>query len=255
MAVWSVERWWHPYKDSPVCPNCRREFPGLRGGTEVWQEVPIGAGWTAALRVGVQNGHPIVAELRVFPAEPGVRDAGRWSVEPLGIAEAARFVPPGGLTTRKLRDVKIAEPLVAALPHISGSIASTRAAYVGVDDPGDLPLVVPGMESAAGAGVKRNRAAQVSDRELANFAARYMRLAESPTTSRMVSRALAKELGENVGRVRQLTHAARRRGLLTGGGKGRAGGVLTAKARALLAGAATASSTVPRKRNRKEPRR
>ncbi len=217
-----------------MCPNCRQDFPGVRGTVEVWQEVPIGDGWTAALRLGVQDGHPVVAELRVYPDEPGRRPAGRWSVERLGIGEASRFVPPGGLTTRKLRDVKVAESLTAALPGVAGFIASMRAAYVGEGDPDDLPLVVPGMEAAAVAGVKRNRAAQVSDRELAEIAARYAELAEGPSTSRAISRALSDQIGEDVARARQLTHAARRRGLLTGGGKGRSGGVLTAKARALL---------------------
>jgi hypothetical protein len=233
MTVRSTERWWHPAKDFPRCPTCRGDFPGLRPTAETWQEVPIGDGWLAALRLAVQDGHPVVAELRVFPDEPGRHDAGRWSVERLGIAEAVQFVPVGGLTTRKLRHVKIAAALTSALPGLAGFIASMRRAFVG-EHVGDLPLVLPGMESAVGAGIKRNRAATFPDRQLAEVAALYERLAKDPATSRAVSRALADALDEKVPRARQLTHAARARGLLTGGGKGRAGGVLTDKARALL---------------------
>jgi len=250
MAVQVAERWWHPAKDFPLCPGCRQDFPGLRPTPEVWQEVLLGGGWTVALRLAVQGGHPVVAELRVFPAEPGPRDAGRWSVETLGVAEAARFIPPGGLTARKLREVKVTEALTGALPELGRFVEWTRDAYVGAGDPGD-PTGVTGMESAARAGARRgrNREAQTSDRDLAQVAGIYERLAADPRTSRAVSRALASVLAKELPhlaspgdplraaqRARQLTHAARRRKLLTGGGKGRSGGALTPKARALLAG-------------------
>ena len=61
----------------------------------------------------VQDGSPIVSELRVFPAEDDDNPYGKWSAEREGsLAEA----PPGGLTTRKLRQVTLDRYLRELLP-------------------------------------------------------------------------------------------------------------------------------------------
>ena len=85
---------------------------------DAWIETTIGDGWMVAFRVFEQGGELVVGEIRVFPDEPdegnpdavayyptGERQAGSWSAENLG-DRAHQQVPKGGLTARKLRDVR-----------------------------------------------------------------------------------------------------------------------------------------------------
>ena len=94
---------WNPERDA--CPSCQMKPPDEV--TSQWLEAPLDDGWLLALRVGVQEGWPVVAELRVFPDEGDDRDSrwpGCWSAERLGYLAP---VPPGGLTARKLREVRL----------------------------------------------------------------------------------------------------------------------------------------------------
>lgn len=71
---------------------------------EAWVEAPLGA-WVVAYRLVNQSGEPVVAELRVFPCEPGKgRPPGRWSAEVLGVDASA---PPGGIPADLLRHVRV----------------------------------------------------------------------------------------------------------------------------------------------------
>lgn len=54
---------------------------GLARVASSWLEVTIADGWLAAYRLVPQDGQPVIAEVRVFPAEAGRRTAGTWSGE------------------------------------------------------------------------------------------------------------------------------------------------------------------------------
>jgi hypothetical protein len=75
----------------------------VAGVEDLWVLETIEKTWQAAYRIGVQDGSPIVAEVRLYPAEPDAV-AGEWSGVWRGLAAP---VPPGGLTARLLRKVKL----------------------------------------------------------------------------------------------------------------------------------------------------
>ncbi len=237
MGIRRRERWWHPAEGYPSCPNCREDYPNVRGQNEVWHEEALGAGWLAALRLATDRGHLVVAELRIFPADGDCRDAGTWRVERESIAHAARLVPRGGLTTRKLREVAIERALKAALPALRDHHEFIRLSAVDSEQQehaDEMPLAVTGMPAAVKAEQRRQNPRGVSDLYLAEIACRYERLWNDPATRRKVSKSLAAETGESESRARRLVFQARERGMLTGGGRGRSGGSATPTARTLL---------------------
>ena len=61
---------------------------------EAWVEVPLGDEWVAAYALVLQQGYPVIAEVRIFPAEPKRPGAGQWSGHFLGVNAA---VPSGGV--------------------------------------------------------------------------------------------------------------------------------------------------------------
>jgi hypothetical protein len=71
-----------------------------------WLEEPIGSEWVVAYRLNAQHGVPVVAEVRLFPHEPGRPQAqvGEWSAMILG---SRATVPPGGVTARLLRAIRL----------------------------------------------------------------------------------------------------------------------------------------------------
>jgi hypothetical protein len=75
---------------------------------EIWLETALDDQWRAASRLAVQNGRPVIAEVRVFPHEPGDRQhvPGRWSADVLGVLAK---VPDEGLTARGLRKTRLGE--------------------------------------------------------------------------------------------------------------------------------------------------
>ena len=64
------------FKDvKPVTDNCFFVLPP----SNAWLEVPLDETWMTAYRIAMQNGSPVVAEVRIFPSEPGKRRApGEW---------------------------------------------------------------------------------------------------------------------------------------------------------------------------------
>jgi hypothetical protein len=235
------ERYWHPgvtHPDFDHCPRCDLRFGEYFGGgrrvLDMWLEESLGDGWLAAVRLVVQDGTPVASELRVFPEEPGRIDGGEWSAERFG-HEAQ--VPAGGLTSRKLREVKIYQYLSELLPEVMARW--TRLMRYGMAEPStsddDLPSTLPGLPAAAHRGPRvRSRSAGVSDTELARIAAEYVSYCQDPATSRSPRKALAERMGLDPARVRDLIFAARERRLLAGGRQGRPGGTLTTTAIELL---------------------
>jgi hypothetical protein len=71
----------------------------------VWLEAPITDDWTGAYRLLIQDGMPVIGEVRIFPTENTKgRQPGEWSIAKLG---NLAIVPKGGLTISLLREVKL----------------------------------------------------------------------------------------------------------------------------------------------------
>ena len=86
----------------PLAPVYRAKDIGLVLDKSVWFEARIAPSWRMALRLHNQRGQPVIAEVRMFPDEPGPRRPGRWS----GEYGTPNRVPPGGITARVLRMVR-----------------------------------------------------------------------------------------------------------------------------------------------------
>jgi hypothetical protein len=164
-------RVWHPAQRFERCPRCREVFPGARGFNECWIERPLSNDWMQAVRLAVQDGRPVIAELRIFPApkwnEQSASDKvlpaeepGCWAVEWLG--DRAK-IPPGGLPARGVvREAQthvILENLLRPLMEQweSWMISSYRGPkeLIGSDVDPELPLTPRGLPLAAALGPKR----------------------------------------------------------------------------------------------------
>ena len=180
---------------------------------EVWVELSVGD-WIAAYRLLPKDAGPVIAELRVFPAESGRHRAGCWSGE-----EA--HVPQGGLPITILRDLRtsdVREFYADALRRFEkkhGASTVTRVLSRHGLGRRKLPLKRPGRRG--------------HDPTLyAEVAARYVKAVRSG--SRTPVRDVARELNYSQPQMRDLIHAARTRGMLTAAPQGRAGGELTPEA-------------------------
>jgi hypothetical protein len=210
---------------------------------DLWVEAAIGDGWTAAFRVFEQGGSLIVGELRIYPEEPdegnpdssaygpyGERRAGEWSAAKLG-DKARGQIPAGGLTARKARDVRFD----AVREAVRELLAKARIEQgVDVDElfqPGGL-LARQRIEPELLQQDRSRRRQTHDDHFLSQIAAIYVDLVRD---SREPAWETARTIGYSLAHTKRLLTEARRRGLLTGTTRRRAGGELTEKARALLA--------------------
>lgn len=209
-----------------ACPHCRGRLP-RRQRREIWVETPVERGWVAAYRIVLRERQPLVAEVRVFPDEPG-HDAGRWS-------EEADTVSPGGVPGRalpklRLRDAMILFPqVIERWNRASGGRLGTQV--LGRFATSGSPEAVPRRPGRAGR----------PDRYYAIWANAYVdRLREgSATPVKDLTTAPPVVLGVGAGEaseatIRDTLTEARERGLLTSSPRGKAGGELTPKALRLL---------------------
>ena len=186
---------------------------------ETWVEVPAGE-WMAAYRLLPKAGGPVIAEVRVFPAEPGERDAGRWS------GDAGR-VPEGGLPLTTLRQLRFTEvravfsDAIRSFEKEHGRSAVTRVLKRHGLEPKRMTKTRPGRRGHDPA-------------FYAEMAASYVKALRSG--SRTPVRDLARELKYSEPQMRDLIHAARTHGMLTSAPPGRPGGELTPTAIELLGG-------------------
>lgn len=174
-----------------------------------WTEEDLGDGWVAAYRIAIQDGAPVVAEVRVFPDvwKDGRRPPGIWAGEYVGFVQA---VPPGGLRAAVHRRVTLARPVKDALARLS----RIEEAF-----PGALGKALP---------VEPERRTRVDDAVLARVANAYVMAGYSV-------RSVAKQLNASETTIRGRVMLARRRGLLTASGKsGVRAGKLTPAAKKLL---------------------
>ena len=166
-----------------------------------------------------------MAEVRIFPNEANRLHRGRWSAEVLGVKAK---VPRGGIKARLLRKVPLGEHL-----RFAGQfLREVREQY------GDLPFkpdrsfrargfVAPEKTNGMRAGRKGR-----SDIFYARLARDYVKAIERGSKRPVEKIAKARNLPKE--RVRDMLHAARKRGLLTRGFRGHSVGELTEKGRKLL---------------------
>jgi hypothetical protein len=218
---------------SPVLNLLSRPIPPLSDDgepasfTDAWlqQQIPDHVEWTVCFRLAIQEGQPVISELRVIPSEEMWEDPGRWGYDPgeWSINEGSvAGVPPGGISSQLVRSI----PFVAldALPDIIGWVATNFPE--GADDLGEAGLVV-------GVAGKRPGPKGPSDYELALLAQQYVE--QCATGNPHPINTLTKEYPLSGAAMRDRLVRARDKGLLTTPPKrGKAGGHLTKRAIALI---------------------
>jgi hypothetical protein len=194
-----------------------------------WLEAPLGDGWIAAYRLVLQDGHPVLGELRIFPDDPRQRNArklpGRWRGELDGVT--AR-VPRGGLSARLLRQVRPG----FHVRHLTAFLDQLHRTRPELFTPGrglaSIGFTRPGQRT----GPRRGRPSRPAI-FYARLAAAYVASIERGSLHPV--RDLARRFRLQPSQARDAVHQARRRGFLTGSGKqGALGGALTDQARQLL---------------------
>jgi hypothetical protein len=199
---------------------------------DLWCEVEFTPGWRVAYRLvpfapaGSPEGHPVIAEIRVFPADQFAgRRPGTWRAEVLGVGATT---PPAGVTTigaglsaRLLRQV----PIGFHLRHAAEFVRE----FAEPDTAMRASLLSVGFPEAQPTPQKKGRPPRVPDAALAQLAADYV---DVSAASRRPVADLAARHRTTAARMRDLIHAARVRGFLTAGRQGAPGGRLTPRARA-----------------------
>lgn len=178
--------------------------------SELWVEMTEADGWVIAYRIVPREGAPVVAELRVFPAEGRAR-AGEWS----GRGED---VPVGGVPMGLVHRVTVAPvwKLLDRFRRDQGERPFGRDLYRAMQ-----------MRPAPETSSRRPGPRPVSDLELLQAVVPYVE-GESKAT-------VAKRLGKSVGTVTDYIYRARtERGLLTETKQGKRGGDLTEEALRIL---------------------
>jgi hypothetical protein len=215
----------------------RRAAPALRVATRyAWLENELGNGWIAACRLAQQDGRIVVSEVRVFPdawAGPAKRPLGMWRGE-YSTDLLAAGVPRGGVTSKVLRAIRLAEGQRRSnewFPRLD----ETMRRYLLPND--SAPPPPPRSERAAVSGERRGRKAIPED-QLARCAGAYVQALARNDTRPL--KAVADELAVAIPIARTRVFQAKQRGLIrrppvtTGSGSGVAGGTLTPRAGVVL---------------------
>lgn len=203
-----------------------RELPAMKKAAlnvnSAWLEAPLNDEWTTAFRLLIQNGMPVIAELRIFPAENfRQRHPGEWSASVRGTNAAA---PSGGITMPLLRRVKLGivrAKIAEALEQFRDRVPDVMKMLNLVADP----------KEKRNKNENRGRPAN-SDLEYALIADYYSK--RCAHESRKPVAETAKRFKITTAKARSRLHEARKRGLLTFGQQGIAWGELTDKARLVL---------------------
>jgi hypothetical protein len=198
--------WGRPYLEAlGLDPNA------LRPQREVWIEADVsskaqpGAVWKVAYLLVNQGGVPVVAEMRLFPAEPHpFRPAGQWSGHVAGVSAP---VPPGGITSRLIREVHLGKHL----RYAGGEVASAASPP-------------PRRRSD-----RRSRLPEIAFARAAETYDAAVKKNEGPPVP-----AVARRHRLSIESARWRIHEARVRGFLTTTGQGRAGGRLTDRGKRVL---------------------
>ncbi|MGB7220743.1 MAG: hypothetical protein WBD07_18230 [Vicinamibacterales bacterium] len=207
------------------------QFKGLLPASRrlYWIEAPIGDAWVAAYRIVVLDGRPIIAELRVFPAEPRIGDRefgpGEWS----GSFNATASVPGQGITAGLVKKkIQVSIP-IDHITEIRAKMQALAEQHWGITRSSRGRKPKPALFYAEVARDYVNALTAGSRQPAADLA-----------KARGISRALSRALVSRARAMRFLEIAA----------AGRAGGALTDAARRVLQGAARASSKSKRRTRR-----
>ena len=190
-----------------------------------WIEADLGEGWTAAARMITREGHPEVAELRIFPT-PTAAPSGGMADRPLGTWDQDdATVPAGGITDNirrrpSLRRIKEREHQIA---HHLGLTDAVQ----------EQPL--PEIPRRPG---KKGRPIE----DDARIAAIYVDELVTGTKGVIARTAAKLGTGYTTSYVRKRISRCRELGLLTPTTEGRAGGTLTPLALAALRGKSRGST-------------
>ncbi|HEX9710690.1 MAG TPA: hypothetical protein VGB42_12095, partial [Candidatus Thermoplasmatota archaeon] len=189
---------------------------GDGGFRDAWFEAPLAPGWTVAYRLVRQGSAVVVGEVRVFPHELGRESVpGCWSAEVLG---AQATVPPGGLTARLLRRLRIGAHYRVAAEAFDrlaedAVLGEDARAAVGL---AKLPQRPPGPSRPGrprGLGLRAARLARA-----------YVELVARGSVRPVAE--LAPRVRLTPSQVRDALRDARERGYLTSPGQGKRGGSL-----------------------------
>ncbi len=240
----------------------------VREKTAGMAETDLADGWMLCEIFELQDGKPVVAEMRIFPKPPekpkdgelpDTRNWGHRSPESHGDT-----VPKGGVTASLLRQVRpgirnaqelldeyrdwltsiaVNDSPIPSAEQIARGRVRTVIGSAFAEDPDLKALVVDrlqkdverfdkqiGRPSRAKTGEGRRQ----TDEYYAKLAMDYERLCREG--SRSPVKTMAEERDLEIGRMRSHVHRARRNGFLTGAAIGTSGGFVTEKALKILKG-------------------
>ena len=210
-----------------------------------WTERPLGDDWTVAYRYTVQNGQPVISELRIFPAEGPLnfagqpRRAGAWGID------LKRFGGPGHWWAELLGSMASAPPggLTASLVdkglHMGTDARLTRQELVRLRRAAPQLFAAEGWEPFTAVSARAALAGRRPGRKghglafFAQLAKEYAERLDAGDPQPNVT--IANRRGKTPGWVRDKIFRTRERGLLSPPpAPGKRGGALTPKAEAIL---------------------
>ena len=198
-----------------------RRIPSVHGPRDrresaAWYEEDTEDGWRVAYRLLAQGDVVVIAEVRIFPADPARRGTlGEWSME-------SAAVPPGGMTDAAVKALRVELPVERAREAFADLTRGRSREMASLD------FIQPLGQDRNGTRPRRR-----DPLPLLKLAAAYVRLVEA--RHRAPVRAAAIECGYTRGYASKRLADARECGYLTPTSRGKAGGVLTPLACRLLA--------------------
>jgi hypothetical protein len=196
--------------------------PSLKG---CWVEDHLLDGWKVAVRLVPKDGQPVVAEVRVYPAEPhGDEQPGEWSGSP-------DSVPKFGLGARQLKGVRL-QSMLENFPGLAGEMRVQMGDDRFFGPRG--PLVDHGFSPTSTEPARKvGRPPSQTPLDYAKLSRDYERKVDANNPHPVVE--LAKERGIPHATMETHLRKARDMGMLSAPPPGRAGGRLTRLAEELLA--------------------
>ncbi len=184
---------------------------------------PLAAPWIVAYRLVAQGHAAVAAEIRVLPVAHKAHRAGVRLLKGSPEWDPTVKVPRSGVTSRLLRDVRVATHGRERRQLLESFVRALAQAVARGPAPPGRPL-----------GSRRPRGRKgLPDLEYAKAAALYVKTLKEGTTRPVAL--VAKARGISVAQARDLIHRSRRHDMLTPAGSyGVPGGWLTDKARHIL---------------------
>ena len=201
--------------------------------SHMWAELPLDDHWRARYRLMIQDGRPVIGELRIVPREDGAQGP-YWSADVLGPAAP---VPAGGVTSTLVRKVPV-RVLGSTFAELGQHVRRVRrlklqgpAAVVFSDPVWDQLAEEPERQDST----PKSRSGRKGkpDRFYAELARDYASLVAANDPHPVLT-LVAKRRGSSVSLIRSAIKRARDRDLLTKAHPGQGLGDLTPKGRRVL---------------------